>query len=286
MELFIADAFTTKLFEGNQAGVVLLNELEAFPEDSLMQKISAELKHSETVFVKALPFNTFQLRYFTPEGEVALCGHATISAYTVLRDEKDLACGGYFAETQAGRLNVTVEEELIWLETARGELLRYLTDEESAALYDAYHLNASDQPPEMRPCIVSTGLADILLPVNDKEALDNAVQKRDEIIRMSEKLRVTGVHMFYFSQSPKATAYCRNFAPLYGIDEESATGTSNASLTYYLGLNGRIQVEQSNVFLQGETMGKPSVILSRICNDGRIWIGGRAVISIKGGFSF
>ncbi len=286
MELFIVDAFANKIFEGNQAGVVLLNDSEVFPKETLMQKIAAELKHSETVFVKKSDSHIFQLRYFTPEGEIALCGHATVSAFTVLRNERLIDTGSFFADTSVGRLNIDVEPNLVWLETAQGKIEKHLNAKECAKLYSAYDLSPRAQPDGMRACIVNTGLADILLPVNSKEALDHAVQNREEIIRISRELAVTGVHMFYYEPSLQATAYCRNFAPLYGIDEESATGTSNASLTYYLSLQNRIKPNVKNTFIQGEAMGKPSVILSRMNDNGDIYIGGNAVISVKGKFNF
>jgi predicted PhzF superfamily epimerase YddE/YHI9 len=69
---------------------------------------------------------------------------------------------------------------------------------------------------------------------------------------------------------------------LFGIDEESATGTSNASLTHYLNLHGRVLPNEVNTFMQGEAMGKPSTILSRADELGKIRIGGNAVISVQG----
>ena len=282
MELFIVDAFTSRMFEGNQAGVVLVGGDDAFPEALMMQKIAAELKYSETAFVKAVGPDAFALRYFTPEGEVELCGHATVSAFTVLRSEKKLGCGTYTAHTPAGELQVAVEAELVWLEMPQGKLIRYLTAEESAALYRAYGLDISAQPAGMQPCIVKVGLADVLLPVSSREQLTSAVQQRGEIVRISEKLQVVGVHMFFYAASLQATAYCRNFAPLYGIDEECATGTSNASLTHYLLTRHHISKGSQNTFVQGEAMGKASVILSRVSADGTIEIGGDAVISVKG----
>lgn len=281
MELFIVDAFTDQIFRGNQAGVVLLGENEKFPEAPVMQKVAAELKHSETAFVKAADPHTFRLRYFTPEGEVDLCGHATVSAFTALRNEKKLGTGDYIADTAAGSLHVTVEPDLIWLEMAQGKLLKYLTVEESAEVYRAYGLDARDQPETMRPCVVSTGLSDILLPVGSREKLDGAVQNRSEVIRISKKHQVIGVHMYCCTSSPNITAYCRNFAPLYGIDEEAATGTSNGALTYYLFTKGLIHERDIQVFVQGVSMGRPSVIRSRI-NGGRMLIGGQAVVSVSG----
>lgn len=282
LQLFIVDAFTDHVFGGNQAGVVLLREEQPFPDDRLMQKIAAELKHSETAFVKQLDHKSFQLRYFTPEGEVELCGHATVSAFTVLREQWQIACGDFVAQTQSGNLSVSVETDKIWLEMPQGELIQTLSEDEAARAYAAYALSASDRVGDMQPTIVKVGLADILLPVNSKTALDHAMQNRDEVVSFTRELGSVGVHMFFLPADGKPTAYCRNFAPLFGIDEESATGTSNASLTHYLRLKGRVQPNKINTFVQGEAMGKPSTIMSKVDEHGRIWIGGNAVISVQG----
>jgi PhzF family phenazine biosynthesis protein len=118
--------------------------------------------------------------------------------------------------------------------------------------------------------------------VNTKHALDHATQDRDMVIRLTRELGLVGVHMFYCTEEETTTAYCRNFAPLFGIDEESATGTSNASLTHFLLQRGLVKPGTINRFVQGEAMGKPSVILSRVEEDGTSWIGGSAVISVQG----
>lgn len=282
MQLFIVDAFTDHIFGGNQAGVVFLHAEQPFPDDVLMQKIAAELKHSETAFVRRMAAKAFELRYFTPEGEVELCGHATVSAFTVLRNSDKILCGEAKAKTQAGELCVLVEPDKIWLQMPQGELVRTLTKEESSRVYTAFGLDDSSRFEEMQPTIVKVGLADILLQVNNKDALDHALQNRDAVIRLSRELGLVGVHLFYCPPEGDITAYCRNFAPLFGIDEESATGTSNASLTYYLFSSRLIEINRINTFMQGEAMGKPSKILSRIEGDGTIWIGGNAVISIQG----
>lgn len=282
MQLFIVDAFTDHIFGGNQAGVALLRESQPFPEDRLMQKIAAELKHSETAFVRREAEDAFLLRYFTPEGEVPLCGHATISTFTVLRNTGEITCGAYLAKTQSGELNVVVEPDKIWLRMPRGERVKTLSEEEAARVYRAYGLTTADQPDGMRPVIVKVGLADILLPVGSKHKLDRAIQDREEVTRLSRDFGLVGVHMFFCPNDGTPTAYCRNFAPLFGIDEESATGTSNASLTYYLNTQERIVPNAVNTFVQGEAMGKPSIILSKVDGTGNLWIGGSAVLSLQG----
>ena len=281
MELFVVDAFTNQLFGGNQAGVALIADGEAFPDAETMRQIAAELKHAETAFVQASGPKDFTLRYFAAEGEVSLCGHATVSTFTALRNEKRLPVGSYTAHTKAGDLRIEVEPDLAWLEMAPGKLIRYLTDAESEALYRAYSVGPDTRPGAMRPCIVDTGLADILLPVGSQTALNNAVQDCAEVARLSEALNVIGVHMFCYDPSPEATAYCRNFAPFLGINEEAATGTANGALTYFLLRQGLVSDGDTCVFRQGIAMGRPSVIRGKVAGD-RIFIGGNAVVSITG----
>ncbi len=205
MELFIVDAFTNQIFGGNPAGVVLLGK-EGFPNSSIMQQIAAELKHSETAFVRSAEPHTFAFRYFTPEGEVNLCGHATVAAFILLRNEKGLAAGNYAADTAAGRLAISVEPDRIWMEMAPGKLLRYLSPEESADVCRAFGIGRPEWPELLRPCIVDTGLPDILLPVRSMEELDHAVLNREEVIRISKKLQVVGDQMYYGANSPDVTA--------------------------------------------------------------------------------
>ena len=101
--------------------------------------------------------------------------------------------------------------------------------------------------------------------------------------RLSERYGVVGVHMFCPS-TPDAAAHCRNFAPLYAIPEEAATGTSNGALTYYLYRRGLTAAGAENRFVQGEKMGKPSEILSRLTDGGdgvKVQVGGRAVLALR-----
>ena len=100
---------------------------------------------------------------------------------------------------------------------------------------------------------------------------------------LSERYGVVGVHMFC-PHTPDAAAHCRNFAPLYAIPEEAATGTSNGALTYYLYRRGLTAAGAENRFVQGEKMGKPSEILSRLTDGGdgvKVQVGGRAVLALR-----
>ena len=130
---------------------------------------------------------------------------------------------------------------------------------------------------------VNRGACEQLGVERSRAALERAEQNEGEVTRLSERYGVVGVHMFCPS-TPDAAAHCRNFAPLYAIPEEAATGTSNGALTYYLYRRGLTAAGAENRFVQGEKMGKPSEILSRLTDGGdgvKVQVGGRAVLALR-----
>ena len=280
MEAYVMDAFSARIFGGNQAGVVLPGRPLS---DAVMRQIAAEFKHSETAFVTREPDGSVSLRYFTPAGEVELCGHATVASFALLRQLGSVPDGDCTAHTPAGELTVTVRGDTVWMDMAPPQLLAAIPSDERAALYAAYGLTEGDCPAGYIPRIVSTGLADIMLPVRDHDTLMRAVQNAPAVTELSRKYDVTGVHMFC-PGADGITAWCSNYAPLYDIPEECATGTSNGALTYYLYLRGDVKPGEENVFPQGELMSRPSEIRSVLYEkDGAVTvrIGGRAVASMS-----
>lgn len=282
MELLIVDAFTDRPFGGNQAGVALV---EDFPPEDWMRALAGELRHSETAFVKHVGEDRFHIRYFTPAAEVDLCGHATIAAFTALRECGRIGPGRYALETRSGALTAAVTSTAVWMDMARPEEVRGFSGEETALLYAAYGLDPADAAPGLEPQVVSTGLCDILLPVRNRETLDRAVQNEEAVTELSRRFGAVGFHLFCPGDAPGITARCRNFAPLYAIPEEAATGTANGALTWYLCRRGLLAPGEENRFLQGERMGRPSEILSRLTleADGPlVRVGGRAAITLRG----
>lgn len=278
MKVYVMDSFSDRIFGGNQAGVVLADKVL---EPAVMQQVAAELKHSETAFVWQTEEGN-RLRYFTPAGEVDLCGHATVAVFALLRRLGRIKDGNHKALTRAGALEIEVSGETVWMDMAPPKTLGILPEESWEELYGAYGLTLEDRPADLPPEIVSTGLADIMMPVRDHETLLRAVQDERTVTELSRRFDVTGVHMFCLGEE---AVYCSNFAPLYDIPEECATGTSNGALTYYLYERSLVEPERENLFLQGEHMERPSRILSRLTvQDGvvRVRIGGQAVMSLAG----
>ncbi|MBQ4577030.1 MAG: PhzF family phenazine biosynthesis protein, partial [Firmicutes bacterium] len=100
---------------------------------------------------------------------------------------------------------------------------------------------------------------------------------------LSERYEVEGVHAFT-ENTEDGAVHCRNFAPLYDIDEEAATGTSNGALTYYLYRKNIVKPGVENTFIQGEAMDRPSKINSKLTEDGgvKVQVGGNGVLLAKG----
>lgn len=281
MKFYIADAFAEELFGGNPAGVVLIPEGEDFPAESLMVRTAAELRYSETAFVKRLGEKAFHLRYFTPTDEVDLCGHATIASFGVLVEEGLIRSGDFCSlQTKAGSLQVEIRQGMVFMEMGEAALLGPVPD--LPALAGVLGISESDFA--MEPAIVSTGLPDILAPIRNRDLLLTMKPDFPAMAELSNELSVVGVHAFCLDPERQVTAWCRNFAPLYGIDEEAATGTANGALTEYLYRQGILKDEDESLYLQGESMGRPSKIhgIFSANEKPRIRIGGSCRMLAKG----
>jgi predicted PhzF superfamily epimerase YddE/YHI9 len=110
--IYQVDAFTDRLFAGNPAGVCPLTD---WLSDDLLQKIAAENNLSETAFFVSMD-DEFELRWFTPEVEVDLCGHATLAAAFVLMDLLEPARRSVTFRSRSGPLIVTREGDLFTLD--------------------------------------------------------------------------------------------------------------------------------------------------------------------------
>lgn len=143
MKLYVVDVFTDELFGGNPAGVVIIPENRKFPDDLKMQKIARELRYSETAFVQKQAEKEFKTRYFTAEGEIDLCGHATIGTfYSMLQEGIIKADEVYLNHTLAGDLNIYTEEDNIWMDMAAPKIEAAIENsDEISELYNIMGVN-------------------------------------------------------------------------------------------------------------------------------------------------
>lgn len=282
MKLYIVDAFTNQMFGGNPAGVVILPEGRDFPDEIIMMKTAAELKCSETAFIRKLGEREFNIRYFTPTEEVDLCGHATIGSFYVLLEEGMVRPGNtYIDDTLAGKLQIQVLDDMILMDMAEpveGEII-----EDTKELYAVMGIE-KPQSSELKPQKISTGLPDIMMPVDSEEELKKIAPDFKALTELSKRYEAVGVHAFTIN-SEDGNVHARNFGPAVGIDEESATGTANGALTYYLYRNGIIKPGEKTAIIQGEKMNRPSEIDTFLSVDAgkvKIQVGGFAATVVSG----
>lgn len=237
---------------GNPAGVVLNADNLSYDEKL---KIAQAVGYSETAFVSKDEEVDFEVSFFTVTDEVNFCGHATLATFSTLFSKNLISAGKYKQRTKAGILSVNVEENgRVVMEQACPTYLQTFEYEDIAELIGLPLdiLSSTQLPIE----VISTGLHDVIVPVPlgflDKLEVDN-----EKLSEFCEKYDLIGMHAFELNDSDSEfTASCRNFAPLFGIPEESATGSSSGALACYLVKHVFAGAETFDfVFEQGRAMG-------------------------------
>jgi len=257
IKIYTLNAFGKSKEGGNAAGVVI--NAENLKEKDMIS-IAKKLGFSETAFVQSSNVADFKVRFFTPSEEVDLCGHATIATFYVLTKLGIIIPGKFKQETKAGILEIEVKpDNAILMNQALPEFLEVI---EKAEIAESLNISVDDFLSDLPIQIMSTGLKDILIPIKNLETLLSMKPDFEKITAVSKKYNVIGYHAFTLETKFDSTAHCRNFAPLYDIPEESATGTSNGALSCYLFKYGRLSEEKKNnlIFEQGYSMNHPSEI--------------------------
>lgn len=272
MKIYHATAFPKEPHGGNKAGVVVFADKMTEEE---MQVIAANLGYSETAFVMHSDEADFSLRFFTPTKEVDLCGHATIASFNLLRDEGYIEPGVYTQKTKAGLLRLEVEEDLVYMEQLKPRYYEKVSNKDIQMMFE----NEVDLHPNLPAEVVSTGLREIFLPVANKDALHALRPKFGQMVEYCLSVGVIGVHAFCVDEQG-VDALSRNFAPVVGINEESATGTSNGALACYLYKHH--QKKDTYHMEQGLFMNQPSSLHVRLSIVDafieEVWVGGPASI--------
>lgn len=259
---------------GNPAGVV-------FNADQLSNaqklKIAQAVGYSETAFVSKDDEADFDVSFFTTTGEVDFCGHATVATFAAMHEKGLISSGAYVQRTKAGLLPVVVEPDgKVVMEQQLPQTTAVFSYQEISQLIglDQQILESTKLPIE----VVSTGLPDVIIPV-PSGYLDTITQDNAGIAAFCEQHQVIGFHVFELcAPEGKFTASCRNFAPLFGISEESATGSASGALACYL--HQHLALGSDFVFEQGRAMGCTSVITASVEYDNA------AITKVKvGGFA-
>ena len=256
---YIADAFTDKLFAGNPAAVLPCRKM---PSPELMQAIAIENNYSETAFVVSRGAGEYDLKWFTPGGEVELCGHATLATSFVLHR---------FVEPEAEELRFhTLSGELIVRPCAEG----YTMD---------FPLGPYKPVPVTQDILAATcGLAreawydggDMLALVESEVDLACLVPDYDAM------KRIEGRGLIITAPSSEYDFVSRCFYPKLNVPEDPVTGSAHTYLTpLWDGKLGKKEMVAAQLSPRGGVL--------RVRLEGsRVFITGNAVLFMKGEIPF
>jgi len=204
------DAFTAELFTGNPAAVVPLDE---WLSDDVMQSIAAENNLSETAFFVP-EADGFYIRWFTPKGEVDLCGHATLASAYVLFNMRGYKKDRIQFDSRSGILTVSQNNEWLTMDFPAQPPVPCDVPEE---IFQAFHAAPIE-------CLKSE---DLMVVFEHEKDILSANPKFDQLL----KLDLRGV--IITAKSDRWDFVARFFAPKHGIPEDPVTGSAYTQLAPY-----------------------------------------------------
>lgn len=283
LRVYQVDVFTKKALEGNPAAVVPKG---AALTPARMQAIAREMNLSETAFLMPSSRADIKIRYFTPAGEVALCGHATIASFAVLNDEGILDGGRAYVETRAGVLPVDVENGMaagtrVWL----GMDDAAWTAPTISALTVARVMGVPvGWVAQSMPLRVSKGDT-LFVPLAARAQLTKVELVPARWTKLARSTGLKRVCAFKLKDERGTRWECRYFAPGVGVWEDPVTGVAHGRIAQFLLAEGRIGLGATGAGEQGGGLGRPGVVYTRVSDDRkktRVFIGGDSVIALRG----
>jgi trans-2,3-dihydro-3-hydroxyanthranilate isomerase len=272
------DVFTSRPLTGN--GLAVVHHADGI-DDPTMLAFARETKLSETTFVQTAtePGADYRNRIWTIVSELPFAGHPSLGTAVAVAHARAEREAHYVQQTGAGLQAVDVE--LGSSGVARASMLQepaVFGDEiEPARVLGALGLDAADGHPELPPQVVSTGLAQLMIPVRDEDVLNRT---RPDAARLDALLSELGVICAYVAAHDPAgaAAHARGYFAADGlIVEDPATGSAAGPLCAYL--HARTGAERVDI-VQGEAMGRPSRLL---CEAGeRVRVAGDVVLLAEG----
>jgi PhzF family phenazine biosynthesis protein len=260
--VYFVNAFTEHYYKGNQAAVVIVDE---FPSDTSLQNLAKEFGFSETTYVKRLGFGKYAIRWFTPETEVNLCGHATLAASKVLFHD------------------IIPHEKLILFQSKSGDLLARKTgddiqldfpadiptpiapDNRIVKAFNTYNAGEVLYAPFTRNLIFVYKEADTVIALKPDFSELSKI-KSDDVFGIIVTAAFTGNYDYV----------CRYFAPWEGINEDPVTGSAQTCLAPYW--CSKLEKAELKGFQASPRGGEFSVGFTGT----RVLISGKAYIYLKG----
>ena len=254
--LFHVDAFTERPFAGNPAAVCLL---PSWKEDRWLQAVAREMNLSETAFLVKHP-DHFDLRWFTPKVEVALCGHATLASAHVLWQHGNATGDEIRFSTKSGILKAIRHGDDIELDFP---MKPEVAAQAPSGLLEALSVSAK---------YVGKNQFDYLVEVESEAILRGIAPD----FRRLATVPVRGIIVTSRSAEPRFDFVSRFFAPAAGIDEDPVTGSAHCCLAdFWRKRLGKTEFVAFQASVRG------GVVKVRVVED-RAFLGGKAVTVARG----
>ncbi|MGF7073037.1 PhzF family phenazine biosynthesis protein [Mucilaginibacter sp. R-33] len=255
IKIYQVDAFTDTIFKGNPAAVC---PLEEWLDDDILLRIAKENNLSETAFYVRRAA-AIEIRWFTPNTEVDLCGHATLATAFVLHQYEDFSDNTIpFHSPRSGTLPVTVQRDKY--------VLDFPADQFSPVGMTAELLMATDKV----PIAAYKGKTDFMLVFKDQEDIATLEPRLQTIANLDARgviVTAKGVDSDFVS---------RFFAPAVGVNEDPVTGSAHTTLIPYWAA----QMAKTE-FLARQLSERSGELQCRLLNN-RVNISGRAVLYMQG----
>ncbi len=253
--IYQVDAFTSDIFAGNPAAVCLL---DAWIDDASMQAIAAENNLSETAFLVPNPTG-FELRWFTPVTEVALCGHATLASAFVLFDHHDWNADTIrFKTRQSGQLTVKRSGPLFEM------------DFPTRPVHPRTVPAGLGQALGVQPKSVYGSAEDLMVVLPSEQAVLDA---QPNFVAL-EQVDCRGIAIT--APGKRCDFVSRFFAPRVGVPEDPVTGSAHCMLIpYWANVLDKHALHAMQVSQRGGELFCKSA-------DDRVRIAGNAVLYLEG----
>lgn len=250
---FIVDAFTDTVFKGNPAAVCLLDE---WLSDNTLQNIAKENNLSETAFT-VKNGNHYELRWFTPGGEIDLCGHATLATAFVLFQFKEIEAEKLTFATQSGELLITQKDEY------------YELDFPVYAMQQVPVTSEMEEAIGVRPLEAWLG-RDLVCILPHENDVINATPDFDRVKALD------GLLLNITAKGSKYDTVTRSFAPKLSVKEDPVCGSGHCHVIPLWA--SKLEQTEFKAFQASERSG---VLICRL-EGNRIYLAGKAVLYSRG----
>lgn len=287
LTFYIVDVFAEQKYAGNQLAV--FRDAGGL-SDEQMQRIAREMNFSETTFIlsDSPREGGYDVRIFTPVAEVPFAGHPTLgTAYVIRQELLDDPAANVTLNLKVGPIPVTsVDREVLWMKQNPPV---FGPTFDAAAVANILGLDESDIDARFPVQEVSTGLWFVIVPLTSLDAARRAKTTKDKYLSLFETGRHAGILVFCPEPYSKQNDLnVRVFCPVYGIEEDPATGSGNGCLASYLVQHRYFGSDEIDVRVeQGYEIGRPSLLRLRAGRQEDaidVNVGGKVIMVAKGQF--